>query len=138
MEYKKGGYTWLRDAQGNLLSDSTIGENLQVGTDKDVSINGQSVNVDNHANLVGKLANNVSLPSVQNLRRAFKMQKFVETQARTGSRYIEMLLAFFGVKSSDARLQRPEYLAGIKTPVIFSEVQQTSQTVNELTPCQAR
>lgn len=132
MEYKKGGYTWLRDSQGNLISSSQVGENLTVGADKDVNIAGQSVNVDNHANLVGKLSNNVSLPSVQNLRRAFKMQQFVERQARTGSRYIEMLLAFFGVKSSDARLQRPEYLAGIKTPVIFSEVQQTSQTNKEV------
>lgn len=131
MEYKKGGYTWLRDSQGNLLSSTTIGANLEVGNDKDVTVAGQSVNVDNHANLVGKLDNNVSLPSVQNLRRAFKMQQFVERQARTGSRYIEMLLAFFGVKSSDARLQRPEYLAGIKTPVIFSEVQQTSETGTE-------
>lgn len=132
LEYKKGGYTWLRDSQGNLLSASHAGTNLAVGADRDVSVSGQSANIDNHDNLVGKLANNVSLPSVQNLRRAFKMQKFVETQARTGSRYIEMLLAFFGVKSSDARLQRPEYLAGIKTPVIFSEVQQTSQTNKEV------
>lgn len=131
MQYKKDGFTFLRDGDGNLVSTSLVGENLSVGADKDVTAAGQSVRVDNHANLVGKLSNNVSLPSVQNLRRAFKMQKFVETQARTGSRYIEMLLAFFGVKSSDARLQRPEYLAGIKTPVIFSEVQQTSQTVNE-------
>ena len=30
----------------------------------------------------------------------------------------------FGVHSSDARLQRPEYLGGGKTPVVISELLQ--------------
>lgn len=36
--------------------------------------------------------------------------------------------AHFGVSPTDARLDRPEYIGGSKTPVIISEVLQTSET----------
>lgn len=70
----------------------------------------------------------VSSATINELRRAFAAQRFLEVGARGGSRYIEQILSYFGVVSSDARLQRPEFLAGIKTPVIVSDVLQTSQT----------
>ena len=38
------------------------------------------------------------------------------------------MLAHFGVKSSDARLQRPEFIGGGTSPIMVSEVLQTSQT----------
>ena len=69
---------------------------------------------------------NVSASSINELRQAFSIQKWLEKNARGGSRYVEQLLAHFGVTSSDARLQRPEYLGGGKTPVIISEVLQNS------------
>lgn len=64
--------------------------------------------------------------SINDLRRAFRLQEWLEKNARGGSRYTESMLVHFGVKSSDARLQRPEYLGGVSTPVVFSEIQQTS------------
>ena len=70
--------------------------------------------------------NNVSASSINELRQAFSIQKWLEKNARGGSRYVEQLLSHFGVHSSDARLQRPEYLGGGKTPVIISEVLQNS------------
>lgn len=69
---------------------------------------------------------NVSASSINELRQAFSIQKWLEKNARGGSRYVEQLLAHFGVHSSDARLQRPEYLGGGKTPVVISEVLQNS------------
>lgn len=60
--------------------------------------------------------------SINDLRRAFRLQEWYEKQARGGTRYIESILAHFGVKSSDARLQRPEYITGTKSPVSISEV----------------
>ena len=60
------------------------------------------------------------------LRRAEKLQQWLEKNARGGARYVEQILSHFGVVSSDARLQRPEYLGGGKTPVVISEVLQTS------------
>ncbi len=66
--------------------------------------------------------------TINELRRAFRLQEWLEKNARGGTRYIENILAHFGVKSSDARLQRPEYITGIKSPVVVSEVLQTGQS----------
>jgi len=54
------------------------------------------------------------------------LQRYSEARARYGSRYTEYL-RYLGVRSSDARLQRPEYLGGGKTPIQFSEVLQTAE-----------
>ena len=64
--------------------------------------------------------------TINDLRRAYRLQEWLEKNARAGTRYVENILAHFGVKSSDARLQRPEYITGIKSPVVISEVLSTS------------
>ena len=66
--------------------------------------------------------------TINDLRRATKLQEWLEKAARGGSRLVESILVHFGVKSSDARLQRPEYITGVKSPVIVSEVLQTGET----------
>ena len=66
--------------------------------------------------------------SINDLRRAFRLQEWLERNARGGARYIEIITAHFGVRSSDARLQRPEFLGGSSTPITISEVLQTSNT----------
>ncbi|QXP44125.1 MAG: major capsid protein [Arizlama microvirus] len=65
---------------------------------------------------------------IADLRLAFQIQKWMERNARAGARYTEFLKAHFGVSPKDDRLQRPEYVGGSKTPVIISEVLQTSST----------
>lgn len=67
--------------------------------------------------------------SVDDLRLALSLQRMQEARARYGSRYVEYL-RYLGVISSDARLQRPEYLGGGRTPLQFSEVLQTAEGVN--------
>ncbi len=66
--------------------------------------------------------------TLNDLRNAFSLQRWLEKNARAGSRYVETLLAHFGVRSSDKRLQRPEYLGGYKATMVISEVLQTSAT----------
>lgn len=66
--------------------------------------------------------------SIRDLRRAERLQEFLERSARAGSRYIEQIKGHFGVFSSDKRLQRPEYLGGGKQVVQISAVDQTSAT----------
>ncbi len=73
----------------------------------------------------------VTAATINELRQAVKLQEWLELAARGGSRYIEQIYAFFGVKSSDARLQRPEYLGGGRSPVVISEVLQTSETASD-------
>jgi len=72
------------------------------------------------------LQGDVDPTSINDLRRAFRLQEFLEKNARGGARYTEVVLSHFGVKSSDARLQRPEFIGGSKTPIQISEVLQTS------------
>lgn len=68
--------------------------------------------------------------NVQDLRRSIRLQEWLEKNALGGARYIESILAHFGVRSSDARLQRPEYLGGGRAPMVISEVLSTLQQVN--------
>ncbi|QXP44211.1 MAG: major capsid protein [Arizlama microvirus] len=70
-----------------------------------------------------------SAVNINELRRAFALQRYEEARARYGSRYTEYL-RYLGVKSSDARLQRPEYLGGGKATIQFSEVLQTGPDVD--------
>lgn len=65
--------------------------------------------------------------NINDLREAFALQRFEEHRAMYGSRYVEYL-RFLGIKASDARLQRPEYLGGGKQTIQFSEVVQTDPT----------
>ncbi len=68
----------------------------------------------------------VQATPINTLRRAMKLQEWLERSARGGTRYVESILSHFGVKSSDKRLQRPEYITGTKSPVIISEVLNTA------------
>lgn len=67
---------------------------------------------------------------INDFRVAHRLQKWLEKQARGGYRYIETILSQFGESSSDARLQRPEYLGGGTQNVIISEVLNTTGTVD--------
>lgn len=95
----------------NLVGNSTDTYHVQVSG----STGGQPL----YADLANATAANIN-----DLRLAFAMQRYEEARARYGSRYTEYL-RYLGVKSSDARLQRPEYLGGGKQTIQFSEVLQT-------------
>lgn len=77
---------------------------------------------------------NAGTYDVKDLRVAFQIQKWLELANRGGVRYTEFLRAFFGVSPRDDRLQRPEYIGGTSSPIVISEVLQTSSTENEQTP----
>ncbi|QGH72368.1 MAG: major capsid protein [Microviridae sp. ctQch27] len=68
---------------------------------------------------------NASAVTVNTLRQALAFQRYEEARARFGSRYIEYL-RYLGVKSSDGRLQVPEYLGGGRDTIQFSEILQTA------------
>ncbi|MDI9312780.1 MAG: major capsid protein [Limnohabitans sp.] len=91
----------------------------------DLSISANNATTDIFAKTTGL---QVEPTTINELRRAFRLQEWLEKNARGGTRYIENILAHFGVKSSDARLQRPEYITGVKSPVVVSEVLQTGQS----------
>lgn len=63
--------------------------------------------------------------SINDLRSAFQIQRLLERDARGGTRYIELILSHFGVRSDDARLQRPEYLGGGTTRININPIAST-------------
>lgn len=66
--------------------------------------------------------------NVNDLRVAFRVQEWLETNLRVGEHLNEFLVGHFGIGPNDETLQRPVYLGGSKSPVIVSEVLQTSST----------
>lgn len=64
--------------------------------------------------------------SINDLRTAVALQHWMERNAIAGSRYTEFLMAHFAVRSSDARLQRPEYLGGGKAVIQVGEINTTA------------
>ena len=81
-------------------------------------------------NLYADLSNlNLGI-SINDLRMAFQVQKFMERSARGGARYIELIKSMFGVTSPDARLQRSEYLGGHRVPINIHQIVNTTETVS--------
>ena len=76
-------------------------------------------------NLLADLANATG-PSINALRLAFQTQRLLERDARSGTRYNEIILSHFGVTVPDFRVQRPEFLGGGSTPINVNAVAQTS------------
>lgn len=68
---------------------------------------------------------------ITDLRQAFQIQKWMERNARGGVRYTEFMRAHFGVSPADGMLDRPYYLGSVSTPIVVSEVLQTSETTAE-------
>lgn len=66
--------------------------------------------------------------TITELRNAFAVQRYLESMARGGGRYTEVIRNIFGVTSPDARQQRPEYLGGHRFPINIDQVLQTSST----------
>lgn len=65
---------------------------------------------------------------INDIRTAAAVQRMMETNARGGTRYIELVFAHFGVRSPDARLQRPEFLGSGRTRINVNPIAQTSET----------
>ncbi len=80
------------------------------------------------ANLGAVLSDPRAEFTINQFRLAYTMQCFLERIARSGSRYSELLLSLFNVKSPDARLQDPEYLGGNRIPLSVTEATNTAQT----------
>lgn len=118
-----------KNSSGQIVAGAFAGSNwLAGGTNSGISLGtaaqyaaaGSSFSPP-YADLSG-----VTAATINELRQAFQIQKLYERDARGGTRYTEIILSHFHVRSDDARLQRPEYLGGGSTPVNINPVAQTS------------
>lgn len=106
-------------------------------------------NISQHYNLIGSTQNfknrglvydpngtltvdtsnsSVDVGTINDLRKAIALQRWLETNARAGARYKEQVLSHFGVHTKDSRLDRPEFLGGGRGAMAVSETFQTSAT----------
>lgn len=85
--------------------------------------------IDPNGSLVGVAdLSQATAATINSLRQAFAIQRLLECDARSGTRYIEQILGHFSIKSPDARLQRPEFLGGGTFQLDLNIVPQTSST----------
>jgi len=103
---------------GRILTRSGTAGNTAINILQSGGAAGTQINAT--ANLAGATGITVNA-----LRQSLAIQRFQEARAMYGSRYSEYLRAI-GVRSSDARLNRPEYLGGGVQTIQFSEVVQSA------------
>ena len=123
------GFTDLQVAGGGVVDSGQLNAGATgpiVNIQDDTA---QNLVVDNSDQLSVDLSNATSA-SINSLRVSIRLQEFFERNARLGTRYIEQMLGKFGVRISDERAHRSEYFGSITSPVLFSEVLQTSETAS--------
>lgn len=114
------------DTGTNTALTSGGNQDLQIDAQADSrTAGGVELNWDPRGSIYTDLTN-ASAITINALREAMALQRYAEARARYGSRYTEYL-RYLGVRSSDARLQRPEYLGGGREVIQFSEVLQTAE-----------
>lgn len=92
---------------------------------KAVQYDGDQTEGDRFARYFAGLKSSAVSLTVEEFRKSLALQRFQEQMNKTGGRYAEYLRSL-GVRSSDARIDRPEYLGGGSQTISWSEVLQTS------------
>lgn len=118
----------------NVTSGTTAGAMLRAAAGANTAVNitnaglaGSGLGWD-QPNLLVNLVSVTGGATISDFRLASTIQEFLERQARGGTRYPEYLWEHWRVRSSDARMQRTEYLGGSCTPLVISPIAQQSQT----------
>jgi hypothetical protein len=107
---------WVSGYTGN----NTTGDITRVlNKEADAGILNQYLYVD-ASQLSGSIA-------INDLIEMVRMQEFLVRKNLSGNRYNEYILAMFGVRVPDLRIDRPDYIAGIKAPIVVSEVLNTAE-----------
>lgn len=119
------GVKVVKASNGTAVTNSAL---TASGGDLFANSNSELAQFNPNGTLLADLSTATSA-TINELRLAFALQRYEEARARYGSRYTEYL-RYLGVRSSDARLQRPEYLGGGKQTIQFSEVLQTGVTTD--------
>lgn len=130
-----GPVTWQGNNEAEKNRSISLGIYYKNGTTDNYSYttretgdNTTGMGQDLYLNNMWAQTSQLTATNVNDLRMAFAVQRMLELDARSGTRYIEILQAHWGVSSSDARLQRSEYLGGFRKIINMSQVLQTSST----------
>lgn len=107
----------FRDSASQSLSGAV---NVNVSDEINIAVNPNVMGYDPAGTLQAQMGD------LNDFREANAIQKWLEMFARVGSRYTEVIQGAFGYKPEDFRLDRPEFITGVKSPVIVSEVLNTT------------
>lgn len=109
---------YIRDS----LGDPPVSGAGQVNYEADGKI---SASTQPLAGMIENLDPDATGIDVNELRKAVRLQEWLEKNARAGSRYVESIMAHFGERVPDYTAQRPVFLGGGRQPVQISEVLST-------------
>lgn len=87
---------------------------------------GNPFSIDPAGGLIADLST-ATAATINSLRQSIALQQMLEIDARSGTRYTEVVRGQFGVTSPDARLQRVEFLGSGRTPININPVAGTNQ-----------
>jgi hypothetical protein len=121
---------------GGSLENIPINTNMKIAASKKNNKSGKSIVMFGGQKSAGEInyssmqadLSNVTGATINELRQAIAVQHIFERDARTGTRYKEILKGAWGVTSPDARLDRSEYIGGHRMPINVNQVIQTSST----------
>ncbi|GAC77859.1 major capsid protein, partial [uncultured marine virus] len=113
--YESGGTGQVQYLSATRIGDGSAGETHSMEEDP---------NNPGFPNIYADLTT-ATAATINQLRQSFQIQKMLERDARGGTRLTEVILAHFGVRSPDARMQRPEYLGGGSAPIALQQVAST-------------
>lgn len=125
-QYNALSFKPFPDSLGADIGETPTGNGYFQDSYKTIGI---TENADN-SGLIAKInqsSGNVGV-NINTLRQAYAIQKMMEIDARSGTRYIEVIRGHFGITSPDARQQRPEYLGGKRVPINMTEIVQQSES----------
>lgn len=112
------------DTGSGLRESGALSSDTDGLTDGVFSVNGDPARLENIDQIT---VENLSV-TINDLRTAFALQKWMENNALGGGRYIESIQTHFNKRVPDYRLQRAEYLGGGAMPIQISEVLSTAQS----------
>lgn len=94
---------------------------------------------DSYGSTATNYVENVTIPdqdlggfslNANEIRWLMQAQKFMERQARGGVRYNEFIMNNFSVATGDYRIDRAEFLGSSRSPIMVSEIPQTSSSTS--------
>lgn len=112
------------EVEYSRLKSSNAGSKNQLGTTYIQNKIGENINT----TYLGAELSSATTVTINELRNAIAVQHILERDARTGTRYKEILKGAWGVTSPDARLDRSEYIGGYRMPININQVIQTSSS----------
>lgn len=134
-ESGQASLTWRRTSNGEKVNqDKTLGLSSAGGTFYGASGAGTGSYVDAlyPSNLFANMSD-VSSVNPSDFRLIWQLNLKRQKDLYSGSRTVDWLQEHYGVRCPDARLQRSEFLGGMKTYFNVSEVLQTSATATGTT-----